>query len=340
MELRKTEKKMPHPKLSIIIPHYNMSGHLKKLLDTIPCSEDVQTIVIDDRSNEFLDEYETLKSNYPDVIFVRNEGAKGAGAARNVGLKIAKGDWILFADSDDTFLVGFYNIVSKWFHEDVDIVYFPPESFYCDSGKEVETYQLYKDYMKDYQNIGTKQTEQILRYMWHVPWSRLIRKEIIDKHRVTYSEILRNEDLLFAIKVGHYAKKIAVSDESIYRTELRSAVLHGVQTRPFLSEDVVMSFFSERIEKYCFLRDALPENEFKALPLHGIMLILRIILDKQIRAGHAVKYLPKIIKMCRKHRVRFFHKGFFGSYILRMSKKWFRRKRNMKNIQYYETKNS
>lgn len=86
--------------LSIIIPVYNTSDYLKKLLDTLIDQklnyDNVEIIVINDGSTEdvsFLDEY-----NYIKVIHKKN---KGVSVARNVGLELAKGKYIAFCDSDD-----------------------------------------------------------------------------------------------------------------------------------------------------------------------------------------------------------------------------------------------
>lgn len=87
-------------KYSIIIPHFNDFKSLERLLNSIPSRDDIEIIVIDDKST---DEYD-LDSIKSKCIFLNNETPiKSAGTCRNIGLKIAKGKWLLFADSDDVF---------------------------------------------------------------------------------------------------------------------------------------------------------------------------------------------------------------------------------------------
>ena len=93
--------------LSIIIPHYNSSNFLEKLLLSIPKKKDIQVIIVDDKSElSHLKVIYELKKIYS-FDFFQNNRDKGAGSCRNIGLEIAIGKWILFADSDDFFVNNF-----------------------------------------------------------------------------------------------------------------------------------------------------------------------------------------------------------------------------------------
>ena len=89
------------PLYSIIIPHYDIPDLLMRCLKSIPVSEDIQVIVVDDNSPDadtYLERYPELSRPY--LEFTRTTKGGGAGYARNVGLDHAKGKWLLFADSD------------------------------------------------------------------------------------------------------------------------------------------------------------------------------------------------------------------------------------------------
>ena len=88
---------------SIIIPHHNTPELLKACVDSIPIRDDLQIIIVDDNSDKSVVDF----NNFPGVAcknleVVLSQKGRGAGWARNEGLKYAQGKWILFADSDDT----------------------------------------------------------------------------------------------------------------------------------------------------------------------------------------------------------------------------------------------
>src|SRR5699024_11398178 len=92
--------------LSIIIPHYNSTFLLAKLLRSIPYNSAVQVIIIDDNSDEFYQsELYNLQLKNNVAIYTNESNTKGAGASRNIGLEKAVGKWLLFADSDDYYPV-------------------------------------------------------------------------------------------------------------------------------------------------------------------------------------------------------------------------------------------
>ena len=84
---------------TIIIPHKNCPDLLKRCVDSIPVRDDVQIIVVDDNSDE--DKKPSIERKGMEVVLLDASSSKGAGRARNVGLKHAKGKWLLFADADD-----------------------------------------------------------------------------------------------------------------------------------------------------------------------------------------------------------------------------------------------
>ena len=96
-------------KLSIVVPVYNTRDYLAACLDPVivPQLRDYEILIVNDGST---DDSAALAAEYarrfPDRIRVITTENGGLGAARNVGLENARGDWLLFLDSDDSLAPG------------------------------------------------------------------------------------------------------------------------------------------------------------------------------------------------------------------------------------------
>lgn len=252
--------------LTIIIPHYNSVKSLNKLLSTIPSRDNIQVIVVDDKSNKYIDELEQLKAKYNNILFLHNNTSKkGAGVCRNIGMKYANGIWILFADADDFFLDQFYEIVSKYFQYNGDVVFFTPTSIDIESGNLSDRHENYKNLILNYIYKENKESEVQLRYQFFVPWSKLIRKKFICDNRILFDELIAANDVMFSTKVGYYMEDFLVSDEIIY------CVTRGQRT---LTTDTNIKYFDARLKAhidYCnFLKSKVEINEQKYLNLTGV----------------------------------------------------------------------
>ena len=87
-------------RVSVIIPTYNRAGLISETLDSVLAQTwgDYEIVVVDDGSED--DTAGVLAEFGGRVIYRRIEHA-GAGAARNVGLEMAHGEFVAFLDSDD-----------------------------------------------------------------------------------------------------------------------------------------------------------------------------------------------------------------------------------------------
>ena len=103
------------PKVSVIIPVYNVEKYLSECLDSVvnQTLKDIEIICVNDGSPdgsaEILEEY-AQKDNRIKVITQEN---RGVSEARNSGLKIASGEYIAFLDSDDYIDLKFFEQLYK-----------------------------------------------------------------------------------------------------------------------------------------------------------------------------------------------------------------------------------
>lgn len=230
-------------KISVIIPCYNSYNTINRLLDTIPKSLDIEVIVIDDRSED-IEKIKSIIEKYEGVIFlVNNTGIKGAGKCRNIGLGHATGDWLVFADSDDYFLCGAFEVINKKLNKDVDVIYFTPTSTYDKSGELADRHVYLANLVKN-----GKKAPNDLRYKFFVPWSKVIKRSFIIENRIMFDEVIASNDILFSVKLGHFAKKIKALSDVIYCVTRGSGTLTVNYSR-----DVRLSRYSAVIRLNKFL---------------------------------------------------------------------------------------
>lgn len=287
--------------VSIIIPHYNTPKLLKQMLDTIPMREDNQVIVIDDRSDKDIEIYNQIVASpeYAAVKFLTNDSEnKGPGTARNIGMTMAKGKWIIFADADDYFLDGFYDAIERYFDSDSDIIYFPVTSKKDDEtgSRHVE----FANYVYNYLKANDKKSELDLRYRFTPPWSRMIRRSIIRDN--FFDEIKNSEDVMFSIKTAYNAERITASDKIIYciRENTGSNTQQGDDYSTIERTEVL-------INRYKFLKEHLSKRDFAKLDLAALG---RIIITFR-NPGSSKETRLKVIKMVLKAHMRIIPRRLF-----------------------------
>ena len=91
--------------VSVIIPTFNRAHTLCRAVNSVlnQTFRDLEVIIVDDDSKDNTEEI-LRKFNDPRVVYVKHKSNRGAGAARNTGIKNAEGKYIAFLDSDDEWL--------------------------------------------------------------------------------------------------------------------------------------------------------------------------------------------------------------------------------------------
>ena len=120
-----------NPKISIIIPFYNSEDLLKRALDSVPLSKDIQIILLDDGSTDgswdiAIEWWRNYAHNCSGSIIHRWEQNKGVAATMNLGFNLAIGQYIVSLSSDDYYLTDFEQFM-PYLDGENDLVYFDLE---------------------------------------------------------------------------------------------------------------------------------------------------------------------------------------------------------------------
>ena len=204
-----------NPIFSIIIPHYDIPDLLMRCLKSIPVSEDIQVIVVDDNSPDadtYLERYPELSRPY--LKFIRAPKNGGAGYARNIGMDYAKGEWLLFADADDFFVDDMYDIIASEIDNDVDILFFRKKSVCSDDISKTSDRSAYVDIL--FESFHETGDELSFRTRYVAPWGKLIRRKLVEDYNLRFDEVKYANDIFFSVSAGVYAQKIKVVDKVLY----------------------------------------------------------------------------------------------------------------------------
>ena len=302
--------------LTIIVPHCNTPDYLLRLLESIPSRDNIQVIVTDDRSDKNLDAYVGIKNDcrFGHVTFLKNtKGNKGAGTCRNIGLQYAKGTWVLFADADDFFVEGFYDIVEEYFTVEHDVVFFVPTSMDMDTLQKSFRHLHYEDIITNYIKAPTLRSELQLRYFLSSPWSKMIKLALIQSHNIRFDEILVSNDIAFTTKIGFYMSSFYVSDKTIYCVTSSSGSLTKSLNETIY--DIRLDVFFWR---YNFLRNHLSKKEFYMLDyLYEWVKIAEVITYKL-----GFKKMIRVMRRFKENKVTIINKRFLNPIFFIKTVKW------------------
>jgi len=200
-------------KLSVIIPVYNVEKYLPKCLDSVICQnfDDMEIICINDGSTdnslEILQNY-AQKDTRIVVIDKQNEGVS---TARNLGLERAKGDYIMFVDSDDYLepeaCITAYSEITK---SNADIGVFSNFEFNGENRIALKKTNLLKSYAQNSENIDYSRLQLFI-------WDKIYKKSFLNDNKIKFPAGIKNaEDVIFNWTCFFKNPKYCFIDKNLY----------------------------------------------------------------------------------------------------------------------------
>lgn len=201
-----------NPYYTIIIPHFNIPQLLRRLLMSIPQRDDVQVIVVDDCSTKHLNELVALRQEFNAVEWYDTGTNGGGGKARNIGLRHAKGKYVLFADADDYFNLCFNQALDKYRNSNSDVIYFAFNSL------DSDTFQNTNDAGRIVAPINgcINNNLENVKFFYTTPWAKFIKRELILNNNIWFHETEISNDVYFSTNVDKFASVIEVDRTAIY----------------------------------------------------------------------------------------------------------------------------
>lgn len=247
------------PKVSVIVPFYNVEEYIEKCLETLVSQtlEDIEIILVNDGSkdksikivNKFL-------KTYPEKLVYLEKENGGLSDARNYAINYAKGEYIAFLDSDDyvekDMYEKMYELAKK---ENSDMV-------------ECNFYWEYPNKIKEDIGVTYNGKNEMLEKIRVVAWNKLIKREILVNSKVYFPKGYRYEDVEFTYKLIPYIETVSflkepcvhyiqrqgsISNSQNERTKEIFDVLEHV--REYYKEKDIYEKYKEELE-YVYIRYA------------------------------------------------------------------------------------
>lgn len=190
------------PLVSVIIPIYNQEKYLKKCVTSIlnQTYENLEILLVNDGSSDHSMKICQYYAKQDSRCYIIDKENGGLSSARNAGMKVAKGEYITFVDSDDYLEI---DAIKQMVHEamdhSLDIVCMNVYSVNCDYTEKYEINPIKREFLgrkldgRDYLKGVCK------REFSESVWAKLFGKEIIRKYKFAIGKL--NEDFLFLSEV-------------------------------------------------------------------------------------------------------------------------------------------
>ncbi|HBK4813254.1 TPA: glycosyltransferase [Enterobacter asburiae] len=274
-------------KLSVVVPCFNSQDFIAECLHSILpyMSEMIELIIINDGSTDesatIIDRaIQNYKNNNITVIYQENSGLS---AARNAGIKTAKGEYIAFLDSDDFFHSDFWRDVLPLLKDTtIDIVEFNAEQFDGEITNIVEHIDCSVFIGKVDITSATELAPAFKKCKWY-PWARVYKTAIFHKFEIEFPAGRLYEDMSTVPAIYLHSKVIYGINKSLiwYRYHKKSItqtfrqkdiadLVYAAQSLSLLAKDnaeIKQILFPTAQRIFNFIKYMLVKNKGAKLPL-------------------------------------------------------------------------
>ncbi|WMC93866.1 glycosyltransferase family 2 protein [Kineothrix sp. MB12-C1] len=261
-------------KVSIIIPIYNMGKYLCQCLNSIlnQTLKEIEVICVNDGSTDdsskILAEYQGTYSN----MIILTQANSGSGPARNNGLKMAGGEYVMFVDPDD-FLVS---------DDALEILYYKAlkEQVLVCGGNVVKYFDgvFSNKFLNKQRKIRFDREERLLFKDYQYPYVHaryIISRKLLLDNDISYPSYRRGQDPVFLVRVLICAEEFYAIDKDVYayRVRHKEEKFSPQKAEDFINamiDTMVMALNNELIELFNLISRDL--NEFAKTYLYTILL--------------------------------------------------------------------
>lgn len=296
--------------ISIVLPIYNVAPYVAQCLDSITLQtyRNFEVIAVDDCSTDAsMSIVEAYAPKLP-LRIVRHEHNRGLSAARNTGVSVAQGEYILFVDSDDTLASDCLQVLyNEALRTDADVVVGNIDTF-GENGNFVPRLHCTEPQLL----IGT---DMVLRNHlrgdgYVMAWNKLLKRNFLLQKQIAFDEGLLHEDNPWSLRVACRAQSMALLPNITYHYRLRKGSLQ-------MGDD-----FSKHFEAYCSIITLLGTeiqnniDKFEKLEWEGWLERQKALFFKQAEANGTAEQISALYQIVRNTLPQYKFDKFFAHYWL------------------------
>ena len=228
-----SQPKIENPLFSIIVPIYDVERYLTQCIESVLAQDyqNYELILVDDGSpDNSIDICTKYAKQYSNIVFIHKING-GVSDARNAGIQIARGEYLMFLDSDDywegtTILSNLQNIITE---NNPDVIFNYMSSVYPD--KIVNHYinrdKLIGSFKEDFQ--GLYQDGIYLGF----PFTKIMKRELIFKNQLFFIKGRTFEDVIWSFSLVKHIKDYAIYQNCfyMYRRERKGSITSVVTAK-------------------------------------------------------------------------------------------------------------
>lgn len=209
-------------KISIVVPIYNCENTIDRCIESLinQTYTNIEIILINDGSTDSSEEKCIKYTNNDSRITLISKANEGVSKARNIGIKKANSEYIMFVDSDDYVQVDMCErLLEAINNNEYDVVISGYERVFLFNNRVRSNLIIKPKYgnIKTVDQYKQRWCELYEKSFFNAPWAKLYKTEIIKNNNITFKEHLEcGEDLLFNLEYFKYVKNISLIDEAFY----------------------------------------------------------------------------------------------------------------------------
>ena len=224
---------------SIIIPIYNAEATLRRCLDSLVGQQfsDYELLLINDGSTDDSDAIcREYANTYSCVRYFAKENG-GVSSARNLGLKQAEGEYVLFVDSDDYVADNYFAAISAAVKDtSPDLLLFG----YCNLGDKSAEWSTGEFYESTETGVAKQVSSALRRYLFSSLWNKVFKREIINEYQLEFkSDLDIGEDQTYVFEYTMNIKTIASITDILYFEDTANCYSLSRKARPYLTEQLM-----------------------------------------------------------------------------------------------------